>query len=98
MEGWSGRLGGVWMREAPQQAVRRTAWKGRATYLPICLPVCLPISAMQDGVEPAFQQAKRQRVAAQEAAWVAELEAVQEQQEKLRQAGGAAGQHGECRG
>jgi hypothetical protein len=42
---------------------------------------------MQDGVEPAFQQAKRQRVAAQEAAWVAELEAVQEQQKRLRQAG-----------
>lgn len=44
-------------------------------------------------MEPAFQLAKRQRVAAQEAAWVAELEAVQEQQEKLRQAGG---HHGEC--
>ncbi|KAL4443584.1 hypothetical protein ABPG75_011321 [Micractinium tetrahymenae] len=44
----------------------------------------------EDGIEPAYQLAKRQRVAAQEEAWVQELAAQREQEEAARRAAGGA--------
>lgn len=41
----------------------------------------------QDDVEPAFQAAKKARVEAQEARWVQEMDAMREQQDKMKKGG-----------
>lgn len=46
-----------------------------------------PGATAQNDIEPAFQAAKRARVEAQEARWVAEMEAMAEQQDKMKREG-----------
>lgn len=53
-----------------------------------CSP--FPAAPLQTDIEPCFQLAKRQRVAAREEAWAEELAAAEEQQDKLEAAGAQA--------
>lgn len=50
----------------------------------------LPLTHVQDGIEPAYQLVKRQRVSAQEEAWVQELAAQRNQEEAARKAAAGA--------